>query len=196
VFKESLNTRSGARRHGMGLRQEMEKLQMAAVVIVDYDPLWPMVFETLAKEVSTALGPGLLRMEHVGSTAVPGLPAKPVIDLDAVVRSGDVSEAIRRLSSIGYAHLGDRGVTGREAFASPESASAHHLYVCPADSPALSEHLRFRDALRADARLAAEYGQIKRDLAARYGSDRGGYCEAKTDFVRAVLSKSVNIVKP
>src|SRR5579859_2546369 len=111
-------------------------LVRAAVVIVDYDPLWPTVFETLAKAVSNALGPLLMRIEHVGSTAVPGLPAKPIIDLDAVVRSGDVSEAIRRLSSIGYAHLGDRGVTGREALAAPESAPAHHLYVCPPDSPA------------------------------------------------------------
>jgi GrpB-like predicted nucleotidyltransferase (UPF0157 family) len=169
---------------------------MSAVVIVDYDPLWPLVFEKLAKVVATALGQVLLRVEHVGSTAVPGLPAKPIIDLDAVVQPGDVPEAIRRLSHIGYVHLGDRGVTGREAFSAPEGAAAHHLYVCPADSTALSAHLRFRDALRADCQVAAEYGGLKRCLAARYGSDRDGYCEAKTDFVRAVLSKSVNIEKP
>src|SRR5262245_13746588 len=101
---------------------------MAPVVIVDYEPLWPSVFESLAQVVSTALGPVLLRVEHVGSTAVPGLAAKPIIDLDAEVRLKDVPEAIQRLSTIGYVHLGERGVAGREAFAAPAGSPAHHLY--------------------------------------------------------------------
>ena len=81
---------------------------MAAVVIVEYDPAWPSRFASLAATVSAALGPVVLRVEHVGSTAVPGLPAKPVIDLDAVVRPADVLEAIGRLAAIGYIHLGGR----------------------------------------------------------------------------------------
>ena len=164
---------------------------MAAVVIVDYDPAWPSRFASLAATVSAALGSVLVQVEHVGSTAVPGLPAKPVVDLDAVVLPADVPEAIDRLAAAGYIHLGERGIAGREAFAPPAGAVPHHLYVCPADSPALADHLRFRDALRADGRLAAEYGRLKRGLAARFGDDRDGYCEAKTEFIRAALARQV-----
>lgn len=163
---------------------------MAAVVIADYNSEWPAQFAVLASTAVAALGPILLRVEHVGSTAVPGLPAKPVIDLDAVVSAGAVLEAVRRLAAVGYAHKGDQGIPGREAFRPPEGAIPHHLYVCPSDSPELAAHLRFRDALRADGQLAAEYARLKRDLAARFGADRVGYSEAKTAFVRAVLAWS------
>ena len=87
-------------------------------------------------------------------------------------------------------------MAGREAFIPPAGTPAHHLYVCPADSPALAEHLRFRDSLRADAELAADYGRLKRHLAARFGSDCAGYCEAKTGFVRAVLSRAADKAEP
>jgi GrpB-like predicted nucleotidyltransferase (UPF0157 family) len=159
-------------------------------VIVDYDPAWPSLFASLSAKLSAALEPVLVRVEHVGSRAVPGLPAKTIIDLDAVVRPADIPEAIDRLAAVGYIHLGERGVPGRESFATPAGSEPHHLYVCPVESPALAEHLRFRDALRADGRLAAEYGRLKRSLAARFGSDREGYCEAKTGFIRAILERS------
>jgi GrpB-like predicted nucleotidyltransferase (UPF0157 family) len=168
---------------------------MAAVVIFDYDPSWPEFFASLAHSVSEALGPVLVRIEHVGSTAVPGLPAKPIIDLDVVVQPADVAEAIHRLSGLGYVHRGDLGVAGREAFTPPAGTPAHHLYVCPVGSTALAEHLRFRDALRTDAGLAAEYGKIKQQLAARFGSDREGYNNAKTAFVRTVLSQAADKTK-
>src|SRR5262249_21195118 len=96
-----------------------EGASMVAVVIADYDPSWPSLFASLARSVAAALGPVLVRVEHVGSTAVPGLPAKPIIDLDVVVQPADVAEAVRRLSGLGYVHRGDLGVTGREAFAAP-----------------------------------------------------------------------------
>jgi GrpB-like predicted nucleotidyltransferase (UPF0157 family) len=164
---------------------------MVAIVIADYDPAWPLRFATLSAVVSAALGPMLVRVEHVGSTAVPSLPAKPIIDMDAVVRPDDVLAAIRRLAAAGYVHQGERGIVGREALAAPAGSVAHHLYVCPVGSPALEEHVRFRDALRADTRLADEYGRLKRALAERFGSDRDGYCEAKTGFIRAALARSL-----
>jgi GrpB-like predicted nucleotidyltransferase (UPF0157 family) len=98
-----------------GIRRR-EGASMAAVVISHYDPSWPSLFASLASSVAAALGPVLVRVEHVGGTAVPSLPAKPIIDLDVVVQPADVAEAIRRLSGLGYTHLGDLGVTGREAF--------------------------------------------------------------------------------
>lgn len=158
------------------------------VVIVDYDPNWPALFHSLAAPVAAALGSLLLRVEHVGSTAVFGLAAKPVIDLDAVVASpADVPAAAQRLAGLGYVHRGDLGVPGREAFRGPSHLPRHHLYVCPQDSPALEAHLKFRDALRADPATAAAYAAIKRALAVRFGSDREGFTEAKTEFVQAIL---------
>jgi GrpB-like predicted nucleotidyltransferase (UPF0157 family) len=170
--------------------------RVAAVVIADYDPEWPSRFAALASTVAAALGPVLLRVEHVGSTAVPGLPAKPVIDLDAVVPAGGVPEAVRRLEAVGYTHKGDQGIPDREAFRPPDGSVPHHLYVCPSDNPEFAAHLRFRDALRADDRLAAEYARLKRELAARFGADRAGYCEAKTAFVRAALARSSSDAEP
>lgn len=164
---------------------------MTAVVIVDYDQEWPAQFAVIASTVAAALGTVLLRIEHVGSTAVPGMPAKPIIDLDAVVEINAVQEAIRRLEAIGYTHKGDQGIPGREAFRPPPGSVPHHLYVCPSNSPELAAHLMFRDALRADAQLATEYACLKRSLALRFRADRTGYCEAKTGFVRAVLSPSL-----
>jgi GrpB-like predicted nucleotidyltransferase (UPF0157 family) len=164
---------------------------VATVEIVNWDPEWPVLFASLSSPIAAALGPVMVRIEHVGSTAVPGLAAKPIIDIDAVVPVGSLAEAVRRLAEIGYTHKGDQGIAGRDAFRPPAGTVPHHLYVCPTDSPELAAHLRFRDALRADSRLAAEYARLKRELAARFGEDRVAYCDAKAPFVRAVLSQAV-----
>src|SRR5579871_5716173 len=103
------------------------------VVIVDYDAAWPAHYATLEARLKAALGDLRCDIQHVGSTAVPGLAAKPVIDLDvSLADAGDLPLAIERLASIGYAHEGDLGVPGREAFATPpgEDRHDHHLYVC------------------------------------------------------------------
>lgn len=130
------------------------------------------------------------RHQHVGSTAVPGLPAKPVIDVDVVVRPADVESVIRRLVRLEYVHEGDLGVPGREAFIRPAGTPAHHLYVCPAGSAALKQHLRFRDYLRANPVVAGEYASLKRSLASEVGDDRAAYTAGKAAFVSAVLRRS------
>src|SRR5688572_18990369 len=115
-----------------------------------YDPAWPCQFTTLATRVQSAIGSAVVRIEHVGSTAVVGLAAKPVIDLDVVVRTqSDVSDAIRRLSALGYVHEGDLGISGREAFRCPPGEQRHHLYLLVEGADELARHLAFRDALRA-----------------------------------------------
>lgn len=99
-----------------------------------------------------------------GSTAVPGLAAKPVIDLDVVIADRtDLSALIKRLRPLGYHHEGDLGVPGREAFTTPAGAPPHHLYVCAVGTPVLNRHLAFCDTLRANAELAQAYGDLKRD---------------------------------
>jgi GrpB-like predicted nucleotidyltransferase (UPF0157 family) len=166
---------------------EME--QSEPIAIVEYDPAWPALFMELRDRIAAALGPLALSIEHVGSTAVPGLAAKPVIDLDAVVRAAEVPAAISALERIGYRHEGDLGVEGREAFHQPPDAPRHHLYVCAEGNPALSNHLSFRDCLRANPAIAREYAALKMELASRYRHDRARYTEAKSAFIQSVLRR-------
>src|SRR5215217_165995 len=161
----------------------------APVVIAAYDPRWPACFARLRDRLAAALGPLAVRIEHIGSTAVPGLAAKPIIDLDVVIADhADLPAVIERLRPLGYQHEGDLGVPGREAFTTPAGAPAHHLYVCALDTRALGRHLAFRDALRADPALADAYGDLKRTLAARLAHDRDAYTEAKSAFIDQVLA--------
>jgi GrpB-like predicted nucleotidyltransferase (UPF0157 family) len=153
------------------------------IFIVDYDPEWPREFDALRDRVAAAVGDIAVAIEHVGSTAVRGLAAKPIIDLVVVVEPEDVRRAVKRLVAIGYVHRGNLGVEGREAFSAPGSDRRHHLYVSPTDSEELRAQLAFRDRLRSDGALAAEYEALKRELAVRFRDDRMGYTDAKTEFV-------------
>lgn len=131
-----------------------------------------------------------LRVEHVGSTAVPGLAAKPVIDMSIVLASAkDIPTAIKRLAPFGYDHLGNLGIEGRHAFSRPKSLPAHNLYVCPQNSPGLENHLRVRDYLRAHPETARAYGELKKRLARKFPHDIDRYVEGKTDLILAILRK-------
>ena len=156
------------------------------VQIAEYDPAWPERYRALAARAASALGGLALAVEHVGSTAVPGLPAKPVIDLDVVVRPQDLQQAIQRLAGLGYVHRGELGIPGRHAFRPPPGEAKHHLYVCVPGSSGLHEHLLFRDRLRAHPRLAAEYAALKRQLAERHREDPEAYQHAKRTFIDAL----------
>lgn len=161
------------------------------VIIEDYDPRWPERFETLHARIGGALGPLAAAIEHVGSTAVPGLASKPIIDIDVLLQSRtDVQSAIERLAAIGYAYQGDLGIAGRGAFRAPASEFRHHLYVCPSNSQVYRQHLAFRDYLRIHPEDVCAYGLLKRSLASRYGSDRDGYTQAKTEFIEAILKRA------
>jgi GrpB-like predicted nucleotidyltransferase (UPF0157 family) len=159
------------------------------IVVVASDPGWPARFLQLRDRLAAALGPLAIRIEHVGSTAVPGLAAKPIIDLDVVIATrDDLPAVIDRLRPLGYRHQGDLGVPGREAFASPPGSPPHHLYPCTSASAALARHLALRDLLRADPPAARAYADLKRSLAARFRHDRAAYADAKTDFIETLLA--------
>ena len=159
------------------------------IVVVDYDPTWPLAFEELRDSVSGAVHDIAISIEHVGSTAVPGLAAKPVIDMDVVVKESDVARAIERLSELGYVHSGDLGIPLREAFRRPPGSRPHHLYVCPSNSPALANHLALRDYLRGNAEATHEYGALKKQLAEKFRDDIDGYIEGKTAFIVGILER-------
>ena len=160
---------------------------MRSIQVVDYDSLWPDMFCALRATVWAAVADVALTIEHVGSTAVPGLAGKPIVDMDVVVPDGDVGIGITRLAAIGYHHRGDLGIAQREAFRSPTDTPRHHLYLCPVSSPALRNHLTIRDYLRRHAEVAEAYSALKRRLAVVYEHDMDGYVEAKSEFLISIL---------
>ena len=161
------------------------------IEVVPYDPRWPEQFARIAARVQGAVPAGLIvAIEHVGSTSVPGLAAKPILDIDVVIATAaELPAAIMSLTQLGYKHEGDRGIPGRAAFTWPPGESRHHLYVCDAESDELRRHLVFRDYLRAHAREADQYAALKLALVARFRDDRTGYSEAKAHYIQAILAK-------
>lgn len=163
------------------------------IVIVEYDPHWPELFEKLRTPVTEVLGNLALVIEHVGSTSVPGLPAKPIIDMDVVVESTDhIRAATLGLATLGYVHEGNLGISGREAFLWPPSTPRHHLYVCPRNSKELHRHLSFRDYLIKHPDEAHRYAQLKRELAQKFTNDRKAYTDAKSEYIQTITEQALH----
>ena len=164
---------------------------MRTIEVVDYDPAWPALFEQLRARVWAAVEPCAISVEHIGSTSVPGLAAKPIVDITVIVAAqADVRMAIERLAAVGYVHQGNLGVEGREAFQSPRGLPAHNLYVCPRNSLGLENHLAVRDYLRTHAYAARSYGDLKKRLAGQFRHDIDGYVTGKTDAILEILRDS------
>jgi GrpB-like predicted nucleotidyltransferase (UPF0157 family) len=161
------------------------------MLLADYDPSWPAQFEEIAGRIRVAFADGLLlTVEHVGSTAVERLAAKPIIDIDVIVPSpADIPDAIARLATLGYVHQGDLGIAGREAFQSPSGTARHHLYLCADGNDECRRHIAFRDYLREHTDEALRYTALKHKLAARFREDRRAYSDGKTAYVEAILAK-------
>ncbi len=159
------------------------------VIVVDYDPAWPRQFEQMRCRIQAALGRLARSIEHVGSTSVPDLAAKPVLDIDVVIEDdAALPHVIASLAPLGYEHRGELGVTGRHAFRAPDGGTPrHNLYVCAADGRELRRHVAFRDWLRTHPGDRLRYEALKRRLAVAYRDDRDGYCDAKRGLVEEVL---------
>ena len=161
------------------------------VIVEDYDPAWPRDFETLRQRIWPGVADVALRIEHVGSTSVPGLAAKPIIDMTIVVASrNDVPKTIERLASLGYVHRGNLGIDDREAFDHPANLRRHNLYVCPTETIGIVNQIAVRDYLRARPEAAARYGALKKQLADRFPGDINSYVFGKTDFVLEILRRA------
>lgn len=154
-----------------------------------YDPSWQDRFEKVAAALSGALADGpAAAVEHVGSTSVPGLAAKPILDIDVIVAPEDVSAAVAALVRIGYVHRGDLGVAGREAFFAPDEDPRRHVYVCAAGTLNVRNHLAVRDVLRRRDDLRDEYAAVKLALAAEPDMDIDTYIARKSDVLQKVLA--------
>lgn len=163
--------------------------------LAPYDPAWPQMFEDEAKSIREVFGAHALRIEHVGSTSVPGLAAKPVIDIQVSVDSlAHIAEYRPLLSALGYVHV-DLGPFDLvyPFFQKPQAwPSTHHVHLCAAHSEQESNHLRFRDYLRSNPSAVSEYLALKRALAAKYDGttieSRECYSLSKGDFIAHALS--------
>jgi GrpB-like predicted nucleotidyltransferase (UPF0157 family) len=167
------------------------------ITIAPYDPAWPAMFIAEAATIRRVLGKLALRVEHVGSTSVPGLAAKPVVDIQVSVASLEpMGTYIEMLASVGYIHI-PLGAFDRvyPFFQKPaEWPSTHHVHLCVAGSEQERDHLAFRDYLRAHPLVAAEYLDLKRRLATVHDGatlqSRERYSLAKTEFVASVLTRA------
>ena len=160
--------------------------------IQPYDPAWPALFEEERVHLESVLRPWLAgAVEHIGSTAVPGLAAKPVIDIMAGVRGLSSSlDARAAVAPLGYVYYPYRADV-MHWFCKPSPARrTHHLHLVPVESPLWADRLLFRDYLRRSPGAAAKYAALKTALAERHRSDREAYTDAKSDFVRSILVRA------
>ena len=162
------------------------------IIVVPYDPDWPRQFQREAVAIRAALGELLLEIEHVGSTAVPGLEAKLIIDLIAYVPTfEDGFACVEPLVGLGYEADGEYGIDGRHSFRRyPDGVSTHHLHKCARDPAQPRPEVIFRDFLLAHPDAAREYATLKYTLAARHRHERDVYTEAKTAFINDVLRRA------
>ena len=162
-------------------------LESGIVRLVEYDARWPALFAAEQQRIRDACGRLALRLEHIGGTSIPGMCAKPVLDI-AAGRPRDTStpECVAALERAGYEHRGERGVPGRQFFCRGEPR-AYHLHLVEEGGPLWRDYVRFRDYLRADAHAARQFADIKRVLAARFPRDREAYMSAKASHVEQVL---------
>lgn len=160
------------------------------IEVRDYDPAWPDQFEKLRAEYAAAFEAAavpFVSIEHVGSTSVLGLAAKPVIDIDIVVSAADVDVATSVLVSLGFEPRGELGIPQRWAFWEPERLAGTNTYVVVAGSLALRNHLAVRDTLRADPDLRREYGHVKKTVGAT-AADIYEYGAGKNATVQRILA--------
>jgi GrpB-like predicted nucleotidyltransferase (UPF0157 family)/RimJ/RimL family protein N-acetyltransferase len=172
------------------VRYAVRRVPLGPLEVVAYDPAWPLRFEEERARIAEALGSRAPVIEHIGSTSVPGLAAKPVIDVLLGLRSYPLDEAgVRALEGLGYEYRGEFGIPGRQFFRKGEPRS-HHVHAVELGSDLWVSHLAFRDRLRDHPEDAARYASLKHELVSRYRDERGRYTEAKAPFIEELLQRA------
>lgn len=159
------------------------------IIVLPYDEKWNDDFNKIKAELEEIISDLIVRIEHIGSTSVKGLSAKPIIDIDVVIQDYSVfNEVVKRLTSIGYIYEGDLGIDGREAFRydSKPHLQEHHLYVCPQQSRELHRHVTFRNYLRKHPEAVEKYSRIKVEAAKLYPNDIEKYLEYKASVIQDI----------
>ncbi|MEN6580729.1 MAG: GrpB family protein [Anaerolineaceae bacterium] len=167
-------------------------LKTKRVEVVPYDPNWPVRFEGVRQYLLGILSSPEVRVEHVGSTSVPGLAAKPILDIDIVLQNEtDFEEVKALLEANGYYHIGDLGITGREAFKYQDKPQLmrHNLYALASEADELRRHLTFRDWLRSHPQDREAYAQVKIAAARQFPDDISAYIDAKSDVILDIYKR-------
>lgn len=162
------------------------------VVVVPYDVGWKEEFLKIKSFLEKPLKDSIILIEHVGSTSVEGLSAKPILDIDIVIKDYSSFQEVKcRLKSLGYYHEGNLGIKDREAFGYNDKNEfmIHHLYVCPADSEELKRHIAFRDYLRKHKEDRDKYSEIKLQASKEYFEDIDGYLKAKSSIINEIYKR-------
>ena len=162
------------------------------VIVLPYTDEWQSNFVTIRDELAISLQGKYLAIEHVGSTSVKGLSAKPIIDIDIVIEDYKIFEDVKnKLETIGYHHEGDLGIKDREAFKyeGKEHLQKHHLYVCPKESAELKRHITFRDYLKDNVEAIKEYGIVKEEAAKLFPDDIEKYMQYKSSCIENLYKK-------
>ena len=166
-------------------------MQTKNVTVSPYDKAWKSAFEAIKQEIESAVGDLILGIEHVGSTSVEGMSAKPCIDIDVIIKDYSVfDKVIGKLESIGYTHEGDLGIKDREAFKYTDKPHLmkHHLYVCPQFSEELHRHITFRNFLRDNTDAVKKYSQVKETAAKLFPNDIDKYIEYKSPCIEELYA--------
>lgn len=164
-------------------------MRTSNVIVLPYDREWKSDFEEIKKEIESVIGDLIVGIEHVGSTSVEGLSAKPCIDIDVVIKDYSVFEAVaQKLERIGYIHQGNLGIKDREAFKylNKPHLQTHHLYVCPQYSEELHRHVTFREFLRNNIEAVKKYSLIKESAAKLFPDDIEKYIEYKSPCIEEI----------
>ena len=162
------------------------------VVVLPYDVAWQSAFEKIKGEIEEAIDDLIIGIEHVGSTSVEGLSAKPCIDIDVIIKDYSVfATVVEGLKAIGYIHEGDLGIKDREAFKYTDKPylMTHHLYVCPQYSEELHRHITFRDLLRSNPEAVKKYSLIKEKAAKLFPNDIEGYIKYKSPCIEELYKE-------
>ena len=164
-------------------------LQRGTVKLVPYSPEWPRLFAQEERLLRASIGAYVVDIQHVGSTAIPGMEAKPIIDIAVALRRlEDVEKCVEPLERLGYEYKGDEGHPGRHFFAKGDpSRRTHYLHMVEWNSASWKELLCFRDYLRQHKEVAEEYGRLKRELAQKSRGNRDLYTPGKAEFIESVL---------
>ncbi len=173
------------------------------MLIAEYQPEWQEDFNRIKEALTKVLSSSDLTIEHIGSTSVKGLATKPIIDIDLVYHeTSQLNTIIQELESVGYVHVGDQGIVGREVFKRTKPHQnhrvldfvSHHLYACCFNNNELKRHLTFRDYLRKNKDARTKYENLKLDIAKQANQDKKKYAilkeEQAKDFIEYILTKA------
>ena len=169
---------------------------MVVTLVEKYNPEWPERFKEIKAFLGEKVIDACLRIEHVGSTSIPGMIAKPIIDLILVIKPGELEKMISLLAERGYYHNGNQGIEEREVFKLEKeelknSLPRHHLYVCPDHAFELRKHTVFRDFLKRSTEYVEKLGALKWSLAEKFDNDANAYMDGKDALVKEITKKAL-----